>query len=56
MEHEKITEKGSKSPILLAKLSDLETAKKTLHYFAPMGEKDEFVEKAVKNISPYLSH
>lgn len=39
---------------IIAKLSDLETAKKALHYFAPMGEKDEFVENAVNNISPYL--
>lgn len=39
---------------IIAKLDHLETAKKALHYFAPMGEKDEFVEKAVKNISPYL--
>ncbi|TAL65591.1 MAG: AraC family transcriptional regulator [Legionella sp.] len=39
---------------IIAKLDNLETAKKALHYFAPMGEKDEFVEKAVKNISAYL--
>jgi transcriptional regulator GlxA family with amidase domain len=39
---------------VIAKLSDLETAKKVLHYFAPMGEKDEFVENAVNNISLYL--
>ncbi|MBS0186029.1 MAG: DJ-1/PfpI family protein [Proteobacteria bacterium] len=38
---------------VIAKLGDLEAAKKTLHYFAPVGEKDEFVEKALKNISPY---
>jgi transcriptional regulator GlxA family with amidase domain len=39
---------------VIAKLDGLETAKKALHYFAPVGEKDEFVEKAIKNISPYL--
>ncbi|MDP1723132.1 MAG: DJ-1/PfpI family protein [Alphaproteobacteria bacterium] len=39
---------------IITKLSDLDTATKALHYFAPVGEKDEFVERAVKNISPYL--
>lgn len=39
---------------IIAKLDCLDTAKKALHYFAPTGEKDEFVEKAVNNISPYL--
>ncbi len=39
---------------VIAKLDSLETAKRALHYFAPMGEKDEFVERAVKNILPYL--
>ncbi|MDP1602485.1 MAG: DJ-1/PfpI family protein [Legionella sp.] len=38
----------------IAKLDNMASAKKALHYFAPMGEKDEFVENAVKNISPYL--
>ncbi len=39
---------------IIAKLSDLDTAKKALYYFAPVGEKEEFVEKAMKNILPYL--
>jgi len=39
---------------IIAKLDDLETAKKVLHYFAPMGEKDEFMKNAVNHISPYL--
>ena len=39
---------------IIAKLDHLETAKKVLHYFAPMGEKDEFVENAINNIAPYL--
>ena len=39
---------------VVAKLGELEAAKKMLHYFAPTGEKDEFVERAIKNISPYL--
>lgn len=39
---------------MIAKLTDLNTATKALHYFAPTGEKDEFVENAIKNIYPYL--
>ena len=39
---------------MIAKLADLETAKKALRYFAPVGEKDEFVALALKNIYPYL--
>lgn len=39
---------------IIAKLDNLDTAKKALHYFAPVGEKDEFVKNAIKNISPYL--
>ena len=35
-------------------LDGVGTASKVLHYFAPVGEKDEFVERALKNISPYL--
>lgn len=39
---------------MIAKLADIDTAKKALHYFAPVGEKDEFVDLALKNIIPYL--
>jgi transcriptional regulator GlxA family with amidase domain len=39
---------------IIAKLDDLETAKKALFYFAPMGEKEEFAAHSVKNITPYL--
>lgn len=39
---------------IIAKLDNMETAKKALYYFAPMGEKETFVENAIKNISPYL--
>ena len=38
---------------IITKLDGLDTARKALHYFAPVGEKDEFVERAVKNISSY---
>lgn len=40
---------------VVAKLSNLDKATEILHYFAPVGEKDSFVQRAFKNISPYLS-
>jgi transcriptional regulator GlxA family with amidase domain len=39
---------------VVAKLDSVETACRALHYFAPVGEKDAFVELAMKNITPYL--
>ena len=39
---------------IITKLGDLKAAEKALHYFAPVGEKEEFVEKALKNISSFL--
>jgi hypothetical protein len=31
-----------------------EAAESALHYVAPVGEKDEYVSRAMKNIAPYL--
>jgi transcriptional regulator GlxA family with amidase domain len=31
-----------------------EAARSALHYVAPVGEKEEYVERAMRNISPYL--
>ena len=39
---------------VIAKLVDIEAAKDALHYVAPVGEKDAFVELAMSNIEPYL--
>lgn len=39
---------------VIAMLDNIDTASKALHYFAPMGEKDEFLERALRNITPYL--
>ena len=39
---------------VIAKLVDVEAAKEALHYVAPVGEKDAFVELAMSNIEPYL--
>jgi transcriptional regulator GlxA family with amidase domain len=40
---------------ILARLEGIEAAESALHHVAPVGEKDEYVERAMGNISPYLS-
>jgi transcriptional regulator GlxA family with amidase domain len=39
---------------VLARLEGVEAAASALHYVAPVGEKDEYVERAMRNITPYL--
>ena len=39
---------------IIARTEGVEAAKNALHYAAPVGEKDEYVSRAMKNISPYL--
>jgi transcriptional regulator GlxA family with amidase domain len=39
---------------LIARLVDVEAAESALHYVAPVGEKDEYVTRALRNITPYL--
>ena len=39
---------------IIAKTEGLEAAKEALHYVAPVGEKEVFVDRAVANIEPYL--
>jgi transcriptional regulator GlxA family with amidase domain len=39
---------------LIARLESVEAAKGALHYVAPVGEKDEYVSRALGNITPYL--
>jgi transcriptional regulator GlxA family with amidase domain len=39
---------------VIAKLEGLEAAKSAIDYVAPVGEKSEYVERTLKNISPYL--
>lgn len=38
----------------IAMLDSLDTASTALHYFAPVGEKDGFLARAIQNITPYL--
>ena len=39
---------------IITRLADADTARKALSYVAPVGEKDEYVVRAMKNIAPYL--
>jgi transcriptional regulator GlxA family with amidase domain len=39
---------------LIARLEGTEAAESALHYVAPVGEKDEYIARAMRNIAPYL--
>ncbi|GAB3932947.1 DJ-1/PfpI family protein [Kribbella albertanoniae] len=39
---------------VIARLHSLEAAKDAMHYVAPVGEKDEYVARALQNVTPYL--
>ena len=39
---------------LIARLEGSEAAESALHYVAPVGEKDEYIARAMRNITPYL--
>jgi len=39
---------------MIAQLEGEEAAESALHYVAPVGEKDEYVARAMRNIRPYL--
>ncbi|NEA30653.1 DJ-1/PfpI family protein [Streptomyces sp. SID13031] len=38
----------------IARLHSLDAAKSAMHYVAPVGEKDEYVARALLNVTPYL--
>ena len=40
---------------LIARLEGVQAAEEALHYIAPVGEKDEYVARAMGNITPYLA-
>jgi hypothetical protein len=40
---------------IIARTEGEEAARSALHYVAPVGEKDEYVTRAISNIAPYLS-
>jgi transcriptional regulator GlxA family with amidase domain len=39
---------------IIARTEGVEAAREALYYVAPVGEKDEYVERAMRNIAPYL--
>jgi len=40
---------------MIARLDSIEAARDAMHYVAPVGEKEEYVERAMRNIAPYLN-
>jgi transcriptional regulator GlxA family with amidase domain len=41
---------------MIARAEGVEAARDALSYIAPVGEKDEYLERAIGNITPYLDH
>lgn len=39
---------------LIARLGGLDAAAAAMHYVAPVGEKDEYVQRALANVTPYV--
>jgi len=39
---------------IIARLEGIEAAESALHYVAPVGEKEEYISRAWRNITPYL--
>ncbi|QNS03161.1 DJ-1/PfpI family protein [Streptomyces xanthii] len=39
---------------IIARTRGVEAAASALHYVAPVGEKEEYVERALRNVTPYL--
>ena len=40
---------------VIARLAGSEAAESALHYVAPVGEKKEYIARAMRNITPYLN-
>jgi transcriptional regulator GlxA family with amidase domain len=40
---------------VIARLAGIEAAESALHYVAPVGEKEEYIARAMRNITPYLN-
>jgi transcriptional regulator GlxA family with amidase domain len=39
----------------IARLAGLDAARNAIHYVAPVGEKEEYVSRAMRNVEPYLA-
>ena len=40
---------------VIARLEGIEAAKSAMHYVAPVGEKDDYVTRMLRNVTPYLN-
>ncbi|MNG19596.1 hypothetical protein D3C84_1037710 [compost metagenome] len=40
---------------VIARLEGIEAAKGAMHYVAPVGEKDDYIARMLRNVAPYLS-
>ena len=40
---------------IIARLAGVDAAQAAIHYVAPVGEKDEYVSRAMRNVEPYLA-
>jgi transcriptional regulator GlxA family with amidase domain len=40
---------------IIARVEGIEAARDAIHYVAPVGEKDEYIERMLRNVTPYLS-
>jgi len=41
---------------VIARLEGIDAARSAMHYVAPVGEKDDYVARAMRNITPFLDH
>nr|AIA16332.1 Putative amidotransferase [uncultured bacterium] len=39
---------------IIARLKDIDAAREVLHYFAPVNEKDEYVDRALSHVEPHI--
>jgi transcriptional regulator GlxA family with amidase domain len=39
---------------IITRLVNADTARSALHYVAPVGEKEDYVDRAIRNVTPYL--
>ena len=40
---------------VISRLAGIKAAEAALHYVAPVGEKEEYVARAMRNVQPYLA-
>jgi len=39
---------------VIARLEGIDAASEAMHYVAPVGEKDEYIARMLRNVAPYL--